>query len=522
MGKKFNVTGTCIPERHYMADISGKLEKIMKMVEAGEYFTINRPRQYGKTTTMFLLKKKLINDYLVIRTSFEGIGDSIFDNEETFSSRILGILARELELTDRESADYLASLDKGLVNLDQVSGVITKFVMKVGKPVVLMIDEVDKSSNNQLFVSFIGMLRNKYLKRNEGEDYTFKNVILAGVHDVKNLKLKIRPEQEKKYNSPWNIAVDFNVDMSLSVEEIASMLDDYVRETGAVMDVPEISRKLRYYTSGYPFLVSRLCKIADEDIIPQKDRRQWTQDDIDEAVQKILAEKNTNFESLIKNLENNRELYDAVSEIIIDGRDKGYNSDNPIISLGETYGIFKNENGKLKIHNRIYEQRIYNYMASKIEMSTDMGSYNFRDNFLEAGGRLNIKRVLIKFQEFMKKEYSRKDEAFVERNGRLLFLAFLKPIINGQGFDFKEVQVSLERRLDVVVTYNRECHVIELKMWDGEKAHENGLKQLCGYLDSLGLDKGYLIIYDQRKSSQKEWKQDAISFGGKEIFAVWV
>ncbi len=28
---------------------------------------------------------------------------------------------------------------------------------------------------------------------------------LAGVYDIKNLKLKLRPESEHQYNSPWNI-----------------------------------------------------------------------------------------------------------------------------------------------------------------------------------------------------------------------------------------------------------------------------------------------------------------------------
>ena len=74
----------------------------------------------------------------------------------------------------------------------------------------------------------------------------------------------------------------------------------------------------------------------------------------------------------------------------------------------------------------------------------------------------------------------------------------------------------------MVVTYLNECYVIELKLWYGEKAHENGLKQLCGYLDSLNLNNGYLIIYDSRKSGQKQWKQDKIMIDGKEIFMVWV
>lgn len=522
MSKEFNVTGTCIPEMHYMVDISGKLDSIRKLIEKGSYFTINRPRQYGKTTTMFLLKKQLMSNYLVIKTSFEGIGDAIFNNEEIFSGKILGLLANELVLSDEGLASSLFELGRGLKTLDEVSSAITKFVMKAGRKVVLMIDEVDKSSNNQLFLSFIGMLRNKYLKRNEGEDYTFQSVILAGVYDVKNLKLKLRPDAEKKYNSPWNIAVDFKINMSFSPDEISTMLRDYSTDRNITMNIPEISARLYYYTAGYPFLVSRLCKIIDEEIIVRDDRKNWSLENVEEAFQIILKEKNTNFDSLISNLENNEELYNAVFEIIITGREKGYNRHNPLIDLGETYGIFKEEDGKLRIHNRIYEQIIYNYMISKLELSTDMGGYNFRDNFINGDGSLDFEKILAKFQQFMKEEYSEKDSGFLERNGRLLFLAFIKPIINGRGFDFKEVQTSEERRLDVVVTYLDRCYVAELKVWYGEKAHEKGILQLCSYLDSLGLDKGYLIIYDTRRNARKEWKQESITACGKEIYMVWV
>jgi hypothetical protein len=74
------------------------------------------------------------------------------------------------------------------------------------------------------------MLRHKYLQRNKGKDYTFQSVILAGVHDVKNLKLKIRSGGEQKYNGPWNIAVDFDLDMCFAPDEIAGMLEDYKKE----------------------------------------------------------------------------------------------------------------------------------------------------------------------------------------------------------------------------------------------------------------------------------------------------
>jgi len=54
-------------------------------------------------------------------------------------------------------------------------------------------------------------------------------------------------------------------------------------------------------------------------------------------------------------------------------------------------------------------------------------------------------------------------------------MAFLKPIINGSGYDFKEVQISDEKRLDLVITYINNKYIAELKLWHGEKAHEKGL-----------------------------------------------
>jgi len=522
MKKRFNVTGTCIPGKHYMVDISGKLRQIKQLIQDGFYFTINRPRQYGKTTTMFLLKKHLQNEYVIIRTSFEGIGDSIFENEKTFSETILGIFADALAISDKHYSEILNELGNGLKSLKQVSKAITDFVSSIDKEVVLMIDEVDKSSNNQLFLSFLGMLRSKYLMRNEGEDHTFQSVILAGVHDVKTLKIKLRPDAEQKYNSPWNIAVDFDIDMSFLPDEISTMLKDYSKDKNIKMNIENISKKLYYYTSGYPFLISRLCKIIDEYILPEEEKKEWTAEDIENAFEKILKEDNTNFASLIKNLENNRQLYETVFDMLIKGTTKTYNRHNPIINIGETYGIFKNQNGTLKIHNRIYEQLIYDYMSSKIEMSVSMGSYNYKGNLTNNDCSLDFEKLLLKFQQFMKEQYSRKDMDFVERSGKLLFLAFLKPVINGNGFDFKEVQISEEKRLDIVVTYLNYRYVIELKVWYGPKAHEKGIDQLNGYLERLDLDKGYLVIFDTTKSSQNKWKKDRVVIDNREIFMVWV
>lgn len=519
MEKYFNSTGVCIPRKHYMVNIDNKLKAIEKLINRDSYFTINKPRQFGKTTTLALLKKRLSPKYIVINCSFEGIGESPFLYEEKFSKLFISFMADSLVYTYENYANKLYELSNDVTDLSSLSKAITKFIKSCDKEVILLIDEVDKSSSNQLFLSFLGMLRSKYLSREMDEDFTFKSVILAGVHDVKTLKIKIGTTEERKLNSPWNIAVNFDVDMSFNSLEIETMLIDYCNDNNLEMDTKFLADKLYYYTSGYPFLVSRICQIIDEDILDEK--KNWDLYILEKALKQLLRESNTLFDDLFKNLENNKELRDYIFDIIFNGAVKQFNLDNSLIKLASLYGIIKDSNGVSKVSNRVFEQRIYNYFASNVETSTEnISNYNFRDNFLLKDGGLDMEKVLLKFQQFMKEQFSAKDIKFLENNGRTLFLAFLKPIINGIGFDFKEVQISEEKRLDVVVTYNNFRYIIELKIWRGKSYHEKGIKQLCDYLDIHNACKGYLLIFDF--NDNKQYKKEEMKINNKNIFIAYV
>ncbi|QTA82681.1 AAA ATPase-like domain-containing protein [Desulfonema limicola] len=527
MEREFNDTGLCVSNRHYMVDTSKKIESIFRLIEKGKYFTINRPRQFGKTTTLSLLDKLLNekDDYTALKITFEEINLNAYKEQEFIYELFMMILTR-LEFLNLEKQTLFVEDHLGkITTFPAFSRFITKFIrhMMPDKFVVLMIDEVDKSSGNQLFLTFLGMLRNKYLQSSEGQDYTFHSVILAGVHDIKTLKAKLRPDDDRKYNSPWNIASDFNVDLSFSSHEIETMLNDYSHEKNISPDIRAIAQKLYYYTSGYPWLVSKLCKLIDENIITQRKNKNWLAADV-EAGFRMIADKAysaTLFDSLIKNLENNNDLYELVFQIIINGRSLDFSIDDPVINLGHLYGILVNsERGRCQIHNRIFEQRIYAYMMSKVQRtkSGNVNEYGSPEFYNVSG--LDIRLVLQRFQTFMKEHYSKKDAGFLEREGRLLFLSYLRPIINGRGFDFKEPNVSDERRMDIVITYENQRYVIELKIWHGPKYHQKGLKQLSAYLDTYQLKEGYLLIYDFNKN--KDYKQEQIIFEDKHIFAVWV
>ncbi|MGB0930549.1 MAG: GxxExxY protein, partial [Chitinophagales bacterium] len=206
--------------------------------------------------------------------------------------------------------------------------------------------------------------------------------------------------------------------------------------------------------------------------------------------------------------------------ILIEGDKVAFNPDNSVIKMGMLYGVFK-RNGKVKIHNRIYEQRIYNYMASNIEVGLrKASSYNFENQFLLPDNKLDVEKILLKFQEFMKMEYSEQDQPFLEREWRLIFLAFIRPIVNGSGYTFKEPQISQEKRLDVVITFFQHQYLVELKRWEGLKYHKEGVVQLTDYLDRQKLKAGFLVIFEYR--TKKTWRKQRVLENGKDIFAVWI
>jgi hypothetical protein len=287
-----------------------------------------------------------------------------------------------------------------------------------------------------------------------------------------------------------------------------------------VVDAQAVAERLFFYTAGYPFLVSKLCKIFDEKLLPQKEKKNWTVADVDLAASQLVRESNVNFDELIKNIRNNPDLYHLIERMLIEGQELSFDPHADLINQGLVYGIFAKQNYRLVIHNRIYREVILNYMSANAEHTSNIAGRENADAYRLPGNRFNINKALLKFQELMKAEYHQKDREFLERQGRLVFLAFLKPILNGHGHAFKEPQISEEKRLDILITYYQHQYVIELKLWRGQQAHENGLDQLAGYLDSLGLDEGALLIFDHK--GVKDWKVEDVVWKGKKVLLVCV
>lgn len=516
--KYFNTTAVCIPSKHYMVDLSERVAEIKKMVDAGEYFTINRARQYGKTTTLNALRNALQKFYAVISIDFQGLGDASFKTEESFCNGLIKLILEENDYglveiptnirTGMESFVAVGHLDNKLNDLLKL---FRSWCKASEKAVVLMIDEVDSATNNQVFLDFLAGLREGYINRDTKNMPAFQSVILAGVTDVKHLKSKIRDGDQHKINSPWNIAADFDIDMSLSEKGIQGMLDEYEADHHTGMDTGAIARQIREYTNGYPYLVSRICQLIDERVakILGDSSGAWTSRGLDEAVKLLLAENNTLFQTLTKNLNNYPELKAAIRSILMEGTKLTWNPDQEEIVQMHMYGLIRNDHNSVKVANRIFETRLYNLFLSEEELKNNVFSREgelAKSQFI-SNRKLNMRLIMERFITTYTQICGPLTERFREKDGREQFLLYLKPIINGTGNYYIEAQTRDHTRTDVIVDYLGQQYVIELKIWRGERYNSEGEKQIIEYLDYWNLTTGYMLSFNFNKKKVQGVKQ---------------
>ncbi|KJJ84020.1 protein containing DUF1703 [Candidatus Omnitrophus magneticus] len=127
--------------------------------------------------------------------------------------------------------------------------------------------------------------------------------------------------------------------------------------------------------------------------------------------------------------------------------------------------------------------------------------------YIKPDGKLDMDKLLKEFQKF----YRRNSEHWLDRfdykeaGQGLLIMAFLQRIINGGGRIDREMAVG-RGRTDLVIEFYGERFVLELKLKRHSDSKEDGLDQISRYLDTLGMTKGYLILFELKPSTVIPWE----------------
>ena len=529
--RTFTTSGVCIPKRNYMVSRANTLDKIMAMMGQGKYLILSRPRQFGKTTLLAQLEQRLSPDFDVITISLQGL-DRAFESSFTFSTAICTKLVRLGRYGGLKiPRDILLRVQKIAAqeenaNLQGLIGLFTDWCFEAGKPVVLVFDEVDEAAGSMVFRKFLGILRDAYLERNQKGIPAFQSVILCGVSDVEHLRQGIHPEGESTgTGSPWNIASNLLFPLDLPTDGIQQMLMEYEADHHTGMDTLAVAKAITRWTSGYPYLVSRICEILDSEMGESFLGDVWTADVVDEAAVKITKEENSLFSSLIEKARDYPSLAQDLTDHMFRGKYAEYNPDNDAQKSMLLYGFVRVVGTHLEIANEIFRIRLarffdnaYREKNAKIMaelFDTKFNKYELPDGTLDVYHLLeDFIRVFTKVRRDTHLTEEEAEKKFVEEDGRRMFMLYLSPIIGGSGTYTIEEQTLSKRRMDLVIHFRGKRYVIELKTWHGAFNPE-GEEQLIGYLDEYDLTVGYMLRFCFNKA--KEIGITSHSVGGKII-----
>ena len=85
-----------------------------------------------------------------------------------------------------------------------------------------------------------------------------------------------------------------------------------------------------------------------------------------------------------------------------------------------------------------------------------------------------------------------------------MLMAFLQRVVNGGGRIEREYGLG-RGALDLLIEWKGERHAIEVKLRRDVETEEEALAQVARYLESAGLNHGWLVMFDLRK--QPTWAE---------------
>jgi hypothetical protein len=484
----FNTTGPCFPDRHYMTPPLARLKGVEKLIAQGQYFVIHAPRQSGKTTYAYALMEKLNSQgsYTALQVNIQSAasGESPSDAMRIAATAIYDQALRHLPPPERPPAPHALNWKQ----LDGVRSYLGGWALQNPKPLVLLIDEAD-SLQDELFLTLLRQLRAGFESRPAAFPHS---IALIGLRDVRDYQIQLRPDSlSLGTGSPFNIkAESFFID-SFSNQEVQALLEQHTAATGQPFE-PAAIAEIQRLSGGQPWLVNALANHIVSRILDDDYRQPITVALVQQARDALIQRRDTHLDSLMDKLREPRVR--AVVSAVINGSTPDFDHYNDAILYARNLGIIAPE-PPVRFANPVYQEiipRVLN-LGFQESIPQDLADplWYIRD------GKLNMDALLQAFQKF----YRRHSEAWLEKydfreaGRQLLVMAFLQRIINGGGSIEREMAVG-NGRTDLVIHYGEEIFVLELKLKHRSDSEEEGREQLTRYLDRLGVNHGYLLLFE--------------------------
>ena len=495
MNRTFNIAGPCDPKWHYMLDSKQRLNgEVMPLIDNRQYFVIHAARQSGKTTLLFELTDQLhkMNKYYTLYCSLEN-AYGLIDAEKG----ILSIINAVKITLENQGLPHASDFGNNATLIDFTNSLqksFTDYCRSLDKPLIVFFDEVDCLSN-QTLISFLRQLRNGYVSRRQTP--FISSLALVGMRNIRDYRDEYRlPEHTLGTSSPFNIAAASMTLRNFTEKEVEDLYYQHTMETGQIFDKDAVSLAWRQ-TQGQPWLVNAIAQEIVIKMTADDPRRAITGEMVSSAIKTLILRRDTHFDSLYARLREDRVrnviepvLTGDMGKLIIDSDDYLYVKD---------LGLIRDDLGKIEPANPIYGDIIVRDLNKTTEKEMEsIGIQNQIPRYLK-GGAVNMDCLLSDFQVFWRENSDiwRKKYDYQEAAPQLILQAFLQKILNGGGQIIREMAAGTGRA-DLCVVYRDKKYPIEMKIRHGDNTYTAGTEQILEYMDTLGCNKGWLVVFDQR------------------------
>ena len=509
--RRFNTTGPCFPDEHYMLNAEDRLD-VRGLIENGQYFVIYAARQSGKTTLLKSLEHSITASerYYALYCSLEAVQS--FPEPERGIPQIFNCITSAIKIS---SLPIKANIGEITANVDKNDSAVAikelfhALCASLNKPLVVFFDEADCLSEGTL-VTFLRQLRDGYINRKQAS--FIHSLALVGMRNLRDYKGKLRQDTQTLGSaSPFNIVRTALTLHNFTRAEIAELYSQHTEVTGQIFE-PGAIDKVHWWTSGQPWLVNAAALAVIETQLSCDFANPITPNMVEQAVQAIILRRDVHIDSLLERL-NEPRVRKIIEPVILGFAERiDYLSDDFMYCLN--LGLIAIEDGQVVPGNRTYGE----VFIRTLSFSTQFALQSSIKPAWALPDRIDMTGLLKAFQQFWREnsEIWIEKYEYKEAAPHLVLQAFLQRVINGGG-DIVREYASGRRRFDLCVLYAGKKYPLELKLKHSAKTEPEGLVQLGAYMDTMGEREGWLVIFDRSIDTPWEnklyWKTIATTQG---------
>ena len=491
MPRHFNTAGPCDPDIHYMLPPLTRLPSLLDLVEQRTYFVIHAPRQTGKTTAMLALAKQLTQagKFAAVMVSAE-LGAPFSEDTGKAELAILSSWRRATRVRlpiELQPPEWTYGEAGGRIQM-----ALQDWAIGCPRPLVVLIDEID-SLKDEALLSVLRQLREGFPDRPKAFP---QSIGLIGLRDVRDYKISSGGSERLNTASPFNIKVESLIIRDFNLDEIAELYQQHTEATGQVF-TPEAVALAYKLTIGQPWLVNALARQCVE-VIATDPAVAIDVAQMHQAKEILIRRKDTHLDSLGDRLQESRVR--SVLEPMMAGLGLGETRDDDRDFLVDLGLLRREDSGGLVIANPIYREILPRVLAQGPQDSLP----SISPTWLTALGTLDVDALRDAFIEFWRQhgEPLLNSAAYHEIAPHLVLMAFLHRVVNGGGTLEREYAIGSDR-MDLCLRLGAVTLGIEIKVWRDRRSDPlaAGLVQLERYLARLGLESGWLVIFDRRSTA---------------------